>query len=141
MEIVKRYSGVLVKYDDKVLLCKRNNEGSLPGAWSIPAGKINNGESPYDGAIREFYEETNIKPETKLKLVGFINRTNRDGSKNKGLMYVFLMEVDEKINPDLKNAIDGDEHTECGYFDVNNIPIEDKNDQLYKLILKILTKD
>ena len=69
MEIVKRYSGVLVKHDDKVLLCKRNNEGSLPGAWSIPAGKINNGESPYDGAIREFYEETNIKPETKLKLV------------------------------------------------------------------------
>ena len=140
MEIIKRYSGILVKHNDKVLLCKRNNEGSLPGVWSIPAGKINEGESTYNGALREFYEETNIKPDSKIKLVGFINRTNREGKKNKGLMYVFLMEVNEKINPDLENAKDGEEHTECGYFDIENIPIEDKNDQLYKLIVNILSK-
>jgi ADP-ribose pyrophosphatase YjhB (NUDIX family) len=141
MENIKRYSGILVKHNDKVLLCKRNNQGSLPGVWSIPAGKLNHNESPYDGALREFYEETNIKPDSKIKLVGFINRTKRDGKKNKGLMYVFLMEVNEKINPDLENAIDGDEHSECGYFDIENIPIEDKNDQLYKIITKILSKN
>jgi ADP-ribose pyrophosphatase YjhB (NUDIX family) len=141
MEIIKRYSGVLVKCGDEVLLCKRNNQGSLPGIWSIPAGKINKGESLYNGALREFYEETNIEPIEKLKLIGFISRTKRDGKKNKGLMYVFSMEVNDKIYPDLENAIDGDEHTECGYFNIENIPIYDKNDQLYKLIINILTKN
>lgn len=141
MKIVKRYGGILVKHNDEVLLCKRNNEGTLPGVWSIPAGKINDGESAYNGSIREFYEETNIRPTNKIELIGFITRKNRDGSKNKGLMYVYLMEVTDKIYPDLIGAIDGEEHTECGYFNINNIPIEDKDDQLYHLIQKILKKD
>jgi hypothetical protein len=59
----------------------------------------------------------------------------------KGLMYVFLMETDERINPDLENAIDGDEHTHCGYFDLENLPFDDKDDQLYRLITRILKKD
>ena len=36
----KRYVGVVVKCNNKVLLCKRNNQGSFPGMWSIPAGKL-----------------------------------------------------------------------------------------------------
>jgi hypothetical protein len=56
-------------------------------------------------------------------------------------MYVFLLESDERIIPDLENAEDGDEHTECGYFTVDNLPIEDKTDQLYKLIQNILTQE
>jgi len=56
------------------------------------------------------------------------------------LMYVFLMETDEKIHPDLENAFDGDEHTECGYFDLENLPFEDENDQLCRLITRILKK-
>ena len=54
-------------------------------------------------------------------------------------MYVFLLESDTKINPDLENAKDGEEHTECGYFTIENLPIEDKNDQLYKLIQHLLS--
>lgn len=140
MENINRYSGVLIKHDDKVLLCKRNNKGSLPGAWSIPAGKIEGIETPKQGAVREFYEETNIELSDKIKLIGFINRTNRSGEKNKGLMYVFLSEVGEEVYPDLENAKDGEEHTECGYFSLEKIPIEDKNDQLSKIIKNILSK-
>ncbi len=139
-EKLKRYAGVLVKVGNEVLLCKRNNEGELPGVWSIPAGKLNNSESAAIGARREFFEETNIDIEGKLELIGFITRKNRDGSRNKGLMYVFLWEVNEKVYPDLDNAQDGEEHTECGFFGLENIPV-DKNDQLYKLIENILTKN
>ncbi len=141
MKIVKRYVGVLVKVGDEVLLCKRNNEGELPGVWSIPAGKIDGNESPADAARREFKEETNHLISGKLGLIGFVNRTNRDGSEHRGLMYVFLLESDSKIVPDLENAEDGDEHTECGYFSIENLPFEDKNDQLYKLIQNILTEE
>jgi 8-oxo-dGTP pyrophosphatase MutT (NUDIX family) len=140
MKMVKRYSGVLVKHNDEVLMCKRNNKGTLPGVWSIPAGGIDNGETPYNAAIREFYEETNIKIDNDINFIGILTRTNRSGKKIKGLLYVFLMESDEKIIPDLKNAKDGDEHIGCSYFNRETLPNEDENDQLCKLILKILAK-
>ena len=41
---LKKYVGVLVKNGDKCLLCKRNAEGSFPGMWSLPAGKIEKNE-------------------------------------------------------------------------------------------------
>jgi ADP-ribose pyrophosphatase YjhB (NUDIX family) len=141
MKEVKRYSGVIVKCGDEVLLCKRNATGSLPGQWSIPGGSLEKDEHPMDGVMREFKEETDYTLDNDLKLVGFVKRYNRDGSEMKGLMYVFLMETDERINPDLENAFDGDEHTECGYFDVENLPFDDENDQLCKLITRILKKD
>jgi ADP-ribose pyrophosphatase YjhB (NUDIX family) len=140
MKTIKRYSGVLVKHNDDVLMCKRNSKGSLPGVWSIPAGGVNKNESPYDAALREFHEETNLKITNKIKLIGFLNRTNRTGRKNNGLMYVFLYDVDDKIIPDLENAHDGDEHTECRYYTLENLPKKDENDQLHRLIVKILTK-
>ena len=139
MENIKRYGGILVKCGKEVLLCKRNYEGSLPGVWSIPAGKLGKRENPAAGALREFFEETNLVLNDEINLVGFINRISRDGKIVKGLFYVFMTQVDEKIYPDLENAVDGSEHTECGYFDINNLPLE-KNDQLYKLIKNILSK-
>jgi ADP-ribose pyrophosphatase YjhB (NUDIX family) len=141
MKEVKRYSGVIVKCGDEVLLCKRNAAGSLPGQWSIPGGNLEKDEHPMDGIEREFKEETNYTLDNDLKLVGFVKRYNRDGSEVKGLMYVFMMETDKKINPDLENAKDGEEHTECGYFDLKNLPFDDENDQLCKLITRILKKD
>ena len=141
MEIVKRYTGVLVKVGDEVLLCKRNNKGSLPGVWSIPAGKIDGEESPSAAAKREFFEETNNDINGSLKLIGFVNRSSRDGSEYRGLMYVFLYEPKDKVIPDLENAKDGDEHTECGYFTLENLPFEDKNDQLFKLVQNILSEN
>ena len=140
MKETKRYGGILVKFKDEVLLCKRNKFGSNLGTWSIPAGKLNKNESPFLAAKREFFEETNIIQFEKIKLCGFVNIKTIDNLKNKGLMYVYLMEVDEKIYPDLTKAKDGNEHSECAYFTLKNNPIEDKNDQLYILIKNILSK-
>jgi ADP-ribose pyrophosphatase YjhB (NUDIX family) len=116
-------------------------QDSLPGQWSIPCGHLEKGEHPMIGVKREFEEETNYTLDNDLKLVGFVKRYNRDGSEVRGLMYVFMMETDEKINPDLENAKDGEEHTECGYFDLENLPFDKKDDQLGKLITRILKKD
>jgi ADP-ribose pyrophosphatase YjhB (NUDIX family) len=140
MKNIKRYSGVLVKNKKEVLLCKRNNNGSHPGAWSIPAGKLDQQESPLHGAKREFYEETDFKLKDDLKLCGFVTRKTRDNLKDKGLMYVFLYETENEIVPNLEKAKDGEEHTECGYFNINNLPFEDDKDQLHILIKNILLK-
>ena len=135
---MKRYAGIIVKSNDRVLLCKRNATGSLPGQWSIPGGNLEKDEHPMDGIKREFKEETDYTLDNNLKLVGFVKRYNRDGSEVKGLMYVFLMETDEKINPDLENAKDGEEHTECGYFTKKEVKKLETGEKLNKLLMNIL---
>lgn len=137
----KRYVGVVVKCRDKVLLCKRNSQGSFPGMWSIPAGKLEENETTQEGAKREFFEETAIDIDSvDLKFIGLVPRSTRDGKKVKGLMYVYLYEVDDEIMPDLENAIDGEEHTECGYFNLKNIFLENTGTYLYRLLEIILKK-
>lgn len=139
MKKLERYSGILIKCGEKVLLCKRSPFQSLPGVWSIPAGSIEKGETPKEGAIRELYEETLIDVDIDdLKMVGIINRYARDGKFIKGIMYVYLVEVDEELYPDLDNAPDGDEHTEFNYFSLIDLPFNDHKDQLFKIILKII---
>jgi ADP-ribose pyrophosphatase YjhB (NUDIX family) len=141
MKDINRFAGIIIKYGDEVLLGKRNSHKSLPGEWSIPAGHLHEGEEPIHAAKRECFEETNIKIDGKLKLVGFINRHNREGEKNKGLMYVFLYESKDKLTPNLKKAKDGEEHSEMRYFTLENLPFKDKSDQLSQIIRRILKKD
>lgn len=140
MESINTISGVLIKSKNKVLLCKRAPKNTLANMWSIPCGHLEKNEPPLIGAKREFYEETNVEIYEEIKLCGFIRRTTKDNKHTKGLMYVFLLNVDEKIFPDLKSAKDGFEHTECGYFSLKNLPFQNQNDKLAKLIVNILSK-
>ena len=138
MKKFKRYSGIIVKNDNKVLLCKRAPDKSLPNTWSIPSGHIEDGESPGQAAIREFFEETNIEIPTDIELVGFLNKYKKDGETKKGMMYVFFKETKEQVKPDLEGASDGHEHTECGFFTKENLPDQKGNEDLMKIIKNIL---
>jgi 8-oxo-dGTP diphosphatase len=53
------YTQVHCLRNDNVLLMKRHKEPNL-GLWVAPGGKIETGESPYEGAVRELYEETGL---------------------------------------------------------------------------------
>ncbi len=52
--------GVVVRKDDSVLLIKRGRAPYL-GAWTIPGGAVELGESLRDAAIREIREECGIE--------------------------------------------------------------------------------
>jgi 8-oxo-dGTP pyrophosphatase MutT (NUDIX family) len=137
----KRYSGVIVKHKDKCLLCKRNNLGSFPGMWSIPGGKIEDEEETLSAAKREFFEETNINiDDQELEFVGVLPRHTRDGKKVKGMMYVYLLDSNDSLVPDLKGAKDGDEHTECDYFSEKQLDSSKMGEFLYKMIENILKR-
>jgi 8-oxo-dGTP pyrophosphatase MutT (NUDIX family) len=130
----KRYVGVIVKCGDKFLICKRNDELLGQGEWSIPAGKIEHEEEIKISARREFFEETAININNfELEFAGIIPRYTRDGSKMKGLMYTYIINVDKQLIPDLEEAIDGSEHTDCGYFTLNDMKNMKINTFLYKL--------
>ena len=139
MNDYKRYVGVLVKVDDKCLLCKRNKKGSFPGMWSVPAGKIEEGEETRVAAIREFKEETDLElnPDN-LKFTGMLPRFTRDGKHFKGLMYLYEYNSDTELIPDLENAKDGEEHTECGYFTKKQVKNLETGEKLNKLLMNIL---
>lgn len=50
-------AGLLLFSGDKVLLTLRSSEVNEPGTWGVPGGAVHEGESPYDGALREAEEE------------------------------------------------------------------------------------
>jgi 8-oxo-dGTP pyrophosphatase MutT (NUDIX family) len=134
----KQYSGVLIRFEDKVLLCKRNAYESLPGEWSVPCGHQEPNEDKLTCAVRELYEETMIEVSpSDLSYIGGIKRYNRDTTKLKGVMSVFLYDVDEEILPDLDNAKDGHEHTQCNYYGIDELPTP-IGEQLKKLIEIVL---
>lgn len=59
--------GSVVTYGDRVLLCRRAIEPRR-GFWTIPAGYLELGETPEEGALREAHEEA----EARLTLHGLL---------------------------------------------------------------------
>lgn len=45
----------------RVLLLQRSDEGDMAGTWCIPGGKIEDGETPEQAAVREVLEETGYR--------------------------------------------------------------------------------
>ena len=62
------------------------------------------GEPIKDAAIREFIEETDLPVMGEINFAAVIKRYNRDGRKVKGMLYAYLMDVEEEMYPDLENA-------------------------------------
>ena len=53
-------------------------------------------------------------------------------------MYVYQLDADKPIIPDLNNAIDGEEHTECGYYGLDEMASDKVGEYLHKLIEVVL---
>ena len=112
---MKLASGIGIIYKDHLLLAKRTEyfEGNpipLGGYWSIFAGSIEGEESFQECAIRELYEETQIKIETHQLIDGCLIKNNNLRFK------IFFVESPYETIPILN-----EEHTEYGWFDINKI--------------------
>ena len=58
----KVVAGCIAHWDDRILMCRRAIEPRL-GLWTVPAGFLENGETTYEGAMRETLEEANARVE------------------------------------------------------------------------------
>lgn len=138
---ITRIVSVLVKCNDKVLLCKRNGDDSYPNMWSLPGGHLEDGETTMDTAKREFFEETGIDiDDMDLTFVGLIPKKTRDGKHIKSILYVYELIVNEELEPDFENALDGHEHSDWKYFTLNQIKPEKTGVKLHKLITHVMSK-
>ncbi len=54
-------AGVLTDARDRVLIAQRPPGAHQAGWWEFPGGKIETGESPYEGLVRELREELGIE--------------------------------------------------------------------------------
>ena len=63
-------AGITVLNRDGLVFIGRRASGpehiDLTHVWQMPQGGIDDGEDPYEGALRELYEETNIRSVEKL---------------------------------------------------------------------------
>jgi ADP-ribose pyrophosphatase YjhB (NUDIX family) len=54
--------GCIPEWEDRILLCRRGIE-PRHGLWTVPAGYMENGETTFQGALRETLEEANARVE------------------------------------------------------------------------------
>lgn len=86
---MQKIANLLVVKDEQVLLLKKPRRG-----WYVaPGGKIDEGESIYEAAVREFTEETGARPiQPHLKGIYTMMTMDDDGKQllNEWLLFTFI---------------------------------------------------
>lgn len=123
------------KFHDKKYLTKILNEcESIEIEYSIPRGRIEKKEKPYETAIREFYEETGIKTTQFYPILNF-NKAEKIIDNNLEYTYKYFLAITTKNNlePMLKinNKFQYRELSELKWISMNTIKEIDYNLYLF----------
>ncbi|WP_417459556.1 NUDIX hydrolase [Kordiimonas sp.] len=105
-------AGAVVEHDGKILLCKRAIYPQK-GRWTIPAGFMELGETPEEGAIRETYEEATAR----IRITDLLAVYSVTHISQVHMMYRATLESPE-FSP-------GSESLEVGLFAWDEIPWDD----------------
>ena len=119
------YSGTVVRYGNSILLCKRQPNGPIGGYWSVPCGAIEEGESPFVAAQRELKEETEIDVDA-----GDLQYVTAFKAHDEQRFNLYLYNAHEFLYPVLDS-----EHTEWGYFKLENIESIHINETLMEALV------
>ena len=102
----KDAAGIAYFFNDMLLTCQ-----TTEGIWGIPKGHIEIDETPEEGALREFKEETQIILNKPIK---FSHKSKKD---NGGDFHIFYCEGDKKFIPRIDH-----EHMDWGYYCISDLP-------------------
>lgn len=91
--------GAVVVADDRLLLIERGRGVGI-GAWSIPGGRVEPGETMAEAVVRELAEETGLRGRVGRHL-GWVERIGGDAHF---VIHDYLVEVG-----DPSNAVPGDD--------------------------------
>ena len=98
--------GIIIEHEEKILLLQRPN-----GTWAIPKGHVKEGESNYEGMVRELKEETQIELPNKADYLH--ETTNKTGST----LHIYFYKSAEALKPHINS-----EHIGWAYFSNNALP-------------------
>lgn len=103
----------IIIVDNKVLLLKRSMTKKVaPGAWCVPSGGIDAGETPEEAIIREVKEETNLDVES-FEIIKTYPRPA--GGVFTGTFYQY------RVTTTSTNVTISDEHTEFRWVNIGDI--------------------
>jgi 8-oxo-dGTP diphosphatase len=90
---------VIVRKGSDALLMLREGTGYKDGAWGLPSGKVEPGETYAEAAVRELAEETGVHVETSdLDLALMLDRLPADGGHWVGVFFVVEHHGEEPFN-------------------------------------------
>ena len=105
----KVVNGCVAEWEGKILLCKRAIEPRY-GYWTLPAGFMENGETTWEGAARETYEEACAQV-SDLTLYGIFNLPH--------INQVYVMFRGQVVDG---QAAPGSESLEVDFYSEEDIP-------------------
>lgn len=109
---------VMIFRDGKILLGKRINTETALNQWAYPGGRMDYGEDPINGAMREVLEETGLKLNIeKLRFLDFKNEPFPD--ENKHYVSLVFTCTDFDGEPERKEP---DKCAKWDWFDPFNLP-------------------
>ena len=71
MSVVEVVAGALFDAEGRVLIAQRPPGKALAGRWEFPGGKLHEGESAYDGLVRELDEELGVAVHAAERLIRY----------------------------------------------------------------------
>ena len=91
-------------HDDRLLLTRISPIGYPAGAWTLPGGGVDHGESPHDTVRRELYEEAGLEAKTTRLVdvhhVHIVELGRGDQYEDyHGVHLLYAVEVDPSIEP------------------------------------------
>ena len=108
-------SYLIVRKDDKIALLLRSGTGWMNGMYGLPAGKVEQGESYTQAAIREAKEEIGLElTEKDIEFTHIMHRFEGDDWVD-----VFFEVVKPNVEP--VNA-EPHMHSELAWFAIDNLP-------------------
>ena len=126
--------GAVVVSGGRALLVKRGNEPAK-GAWSIPGGKVELGETIHDAVVREIREETGLKIEVGDRL-SVLERIFRDDSGRVRYHYVL---IDYRALPIGGKLCASSDAADIGFFTARGLKRLDLADVTALVVKKALT--
>lgn len=99
--------GAVITDGDRVVLVKRGHE-PLKGAWSLPGGVVEIGETLHHALVREVREETCLDVEVR-SVVEVLDRISRDADGRVEYHYVIVDYLCRPVGGTLACASDADE--------------------------------
>lgn len=116
-EIDKKFAVKAIVFDKKrkkFLLIKRNEKEEIyKNLWDIPGGKVEIGETLWEGLVREIFEETGIKIDEKILILPIKGWIIKEKCRV-GITFLVVLENIKKIRL-------GGEHKEYMFLSENEI--------------------
>lgn len=132
MSVVNVVCSNIIEQDGKILFVKESKK-IAEGRYSLPAGKLEFGESLIDGAIREAKEETGLDVEP-VKLIGIYQRPSSSEDSNT-TVFCFLSKI---ISGNIQIT---DKHPEVKFLTLEEISNLEKEDRLRSRYMIVAVKD